>query len=1199
MSLIRIRPKIARVGLGSVRKPVTERLGYQPQDVSPGFQEAGPPTTAANAVRLMVFGQSLGLPAVVALVVAVTYQAAAIGSDAAAVDYQQSIKPILQERCFSCHGGLQQQAELRVDTVELMAEGGDSGPIFFAGEPDASLLIERISDPDPGYRMPPEGEPLTADQIDRIRAWIAAGAVAPEDEQPEPDPRSHWAFQPIRRPQVPSPPASGPGGADWGFNPIDAFIAAERARHGLTAQAAAERPLLVKRLYLDLIGLPPDPASLDRLVDQIASPAGYDRLVEQLLDDPRHGERWARHWMDIWRYSDWWGLGSQLRNSQQHIWHWRDWIVESLNQDTPYDEMVRLMLAADEITPLDHDRLRATGYLARNFFLFNRHQWMDETVEHVGKSFLGLTFNCAKCHDHKYDPLSHDDYYQLRAFFEPYHVRLDMVPGQTDFDRNAIPRVFDALPDEPTYRFIRGEETQPDKSRVIPPAVPEVLSFDELSIEPVDLPAEAWQPERRRVVQQAHLQSADQAVERAAVAVEQARQRLADDRQKLTELMSGQTEPVETAVVDEAFKPLVDDLAELDPSRWKLIGGDWSHQPGRLEQRKDGPTRAALRWLGDTSEDFEISVRFTILGGSKWRSVGIGFDETQADVTQTPQPQDQEQFVYVSAVDGGSKIQASYRQGGNSVYPADAARRLPIELEREYVLTLRVRDTLVNASLDDQPMIAWRSPLPRRPGALQITTFDAVAAIHQIKLAPLAADVELTEPAAAVVSDPTTTDQAEQNIRLAEADLRLAESTLAAAEAERDSLRLRIDALRLAWQVADSTAADIGEADETTEDLQRLERQAAAAAVMAERQAGLAQASRAVAEIETRRLRTPSDKIEAVDKELASARDQFAKAESLAAAEVTADDGYSAVRGAKWSATRFGSSGADDPQLEFPARSSGRRLALAEWITDDRNPLTARVAVNHIWNRHMGRPLVPTVFDFGRQGARPTHPDLLDWLASELIDSGWSMKHIHRLIVSSATYRMSSSDLGREHEQAVDGENLYWWRRSASRLESQVIRDTILALAGELDSSAGGPPVPPAEQTESARRSLYFFHSNNERNLFLTMFDEATVNECYRRQESIVPQQALALTNSRLVLDAIEPIAERISRVVGDDVAADPTFVRLAFQTLLGFVPDDDELSASTVALEAWRAEPETPAARARAYFVWALLNHNDFVTVR
>ena len=184
-------------------------------------------------------------------------------------------------------------------------------------------------------------------------------------------------------------------------------------------------------------------------------------MVDRLLASQQYGERWGRHWMDVWRYSDWWGLGAEVRNSQKHIWHWRDWIIESLNADKGYDQMVREMLAADELYPNDLDRLRATGFLARQYFLFNRNTWLDETVEHTGKAFLGLTINCANCHDHKYDPISQIDYYRFRAFFEPYQVRTDQLPGEVDFEKDGIPRVFDCNLDAPTYRFVRGDEKRP------------------------------------------------------------------------------------------------------------------------------------------------------------------------------------------------------------------------------------------------------------------------------------------------------------------------------------------------------------------------------------------------------------------------------------------------------------------------------------------------------------------------------------------------------------------------------------------------------------------------------------------------------------------------------------------------------------------------------------------------------------------
>jgi hypothetical protein len=241
----------------------------------------------------------------------------------------------------------------------------------------------------------------------------------------------------------------------------------------------------------------------------------------------------------------------------------------------------------------------------------------------------------------------------------------------------------------------------------------------------------------------------------------------------------------------------------------------------------------------------------------------------------------------------------------------------------------------------------------------------------------------------------------------------------------------------------------------------------------------------------------------------------------------------------------------------------------------------------------MGTPLVANVFDFGRKSAAPDNPELLDWLASELVESGWSMKHLHRLIVTSATYRMSSSLAGGEASAAKDPDNRFWWRRTPIRLESQAIRDSLLALSGSLDSKMGGPSVLSAGQAASKRRSLYFFHSNNERNLFLSTFDEAEVKECYRREQSIVPQQALALTNSPLIRESAPKIAALLAS------ADEAAFVRQAFAVLLGINASDAEVAASAGALEAWRKLPNSTPENARGNFIRAIINHNDFVTLR
>ncbi|MBX9791849.1 MAG: PSD1 and planctomycete cytochrome C domain-containing protein [Pirellulales bacterium] len=912
-----------------------------------------------------------------------SWPAVALAADAIEsepVDYAAHIKPLLASHCVACHGVLKQEGGLRLDTAKLAITGGDSGSAIVPGDPAASRLIERVTAADPAERMPQDREPLEPAQITRLRRWIELGAPAPADERPDENPRDHWAFRQVVRPPLPkSLPALS---AAWVRNPIDALVAEKHAAAGLTPQLPAPRAVLIRRAYLDLLGVPPTSEEWNtHLAAQDSD--WFEQLVDHLLADPRYGERWARHWMDIWRYSDWWGLGDQLRNSAPHIWHWRDWIIESLNADLAYDEMVRLMLAADESHPNDLQRLRATGFLVRNYFLFNRPQWLDESVEHVSKGLLGLTMNCAKCHDHKYDPIEQVDYYRMKAFFEPYHVRQDVVPGEADLARDGIPRAFDRQLDAPTYLLVRGQESQPDRSQVILPSVPEFFAFDELKIEPLALPVEAWQPARRAWVIEAHRGAAQQQVAAAAAALAAAQAKLASAR-------------------------------ELAASR--------------------GAT-------------------------------------------------------------------------GEASQPTEEA-----------------------------------------------------------------------------------------------AECRLAELALAAAQAEERSVECRIAAMQASWAKSDAAKADATATADPA--LAEAERAATAAAVVAQRQLALARAESDLAKVESRLAKATDDQKAAIEKELKAAREAVESAHANIAAEIKPDDTYVPLIGALWTPTRFLSSLTDDPQVAFAAQSTGRRSALARWITDPRNPLTARVAVNHLWNRHFGTPLVATVFDFGRKNAPPVERELLDWLVAEFMDSGWSMKHLHRLIATSATYRLSSSLAAATNDcLAKDPENHYLWRRTPIRLESQVVRDSILALAGKLDATLGGPSIAPAEQAASTRRSLYFYHSNNDRDRFLLAFDEASVKECYRRDQSIVPQQALTLANGALVHDALGAIANRLASSE-NPALDDATFARRAFLVLLGIEASDAEVAACLQALEAWRGLPtdgDSSAANStpRARLIWALINHNDFVTLR
>lgn len=896
----------------------------------------------------------------------------ATGPRASELLYLNTIRPLLAERCFSCHGALKQEAGLRLDTVASMIRGGDSGAAITLEDPTASLILERVTEMDLASRMPPEaeGEPFTTEQADVLRSWLSAGAPAPANDVPEPDPSDHWAFQPRTRPALPVPKDQ-----HWGRNAIDAFLAKVHAEQGLVPAQEADKSLLIRRLYIDLVGLPPTDEVLNA-VQQDTSPDWYERLVDRLLADPRYGERWARHWMDVWRYSDWWGLGDQMRNSQKHMWHFRDWIVESLNADLPYDEMVRQMLSADERYPADLTKVRATGFLARNWFLFNRTPWMDETVEHVGKAFLGITMNCAKCHDHKYDPISQVDYYRLRAFFEPLHVRLDGVPGELDFDKDGVPRVYDGLLEAPTYLFIRGEDTKPDKANPLLPGIPDFLAFQEFAVSPVTLPGPAFEPERQPWVIESYLEDAERKVQVAQAGVANARSK--------------------------------------------------------------------------------------------------------------------------------------------KVAVASQAKKMPAGNPEEGVETAE---------------------------------------------------------------------------KLVELELLQAEAALEVEQAAYESVVARAAACRKRW---------LAESDQSlNEEVAKL----AKAAAKSERLVDLAKARHLAAVAAVKQFNAPEAKRSEFEKEQASASAAIAKAE---AAALETSEGFTAFVGAKWTPTRFGNSGSDDAPVAFQATSTGRRSALADWITDRRNPLTARVAVNHLWLRHFGKPLVETVFDFGRHGAAPNHPELLDWLASELVDGAdlesnddWRMKHVHRLIVTSTAYRMASSSAGNPNNHQIDPDNRWLWRRDPIRLESQVIRDCVLALAGNLDNRLGGASVPQNLQSQSVRRSLYFFHSDTSRDLFLTLFDDAAVKECYQREQSIVPQQALALANAALVHDSAASIHATLRKSMTES-SSDVTFVRHTFQRLLNRLPNAQEQAKCEQAIKLWQANDSSGInEQARTNLVWALLNHNDFVTLR
>src|SRR5262245_4784160 len=555
--------------------------------------------------------------------------------DAADVDYVRDIKPILRAKCIACHGASEQKAKLRLDAGPLILKGSKNGPVVVPGKPGESVIMDAVVG-EVRDRMPPEkeGDALTAEQIAILKKWIALGAKVPDEPTPA-DPRMYWAYQPPQRPAVPPNAAF--------TNPIDRFLDAGRTKRGITANPPAGKQTLLRRVYLDLVGVPPTPAQIDAYLKD-AAPDAYEKVVDRLLASPMYGERWGRHWLDIWRYSDPFGLGEEYRYSQRHVWRWRDWVIESLNADRGYDRMIVEMLAGDEIAPTDPDTLRATGYLARNWYKFNRNVWVQDTVDYTAAAFLGITLKCARCHDHKYDPVSQADYYRFRAFFEPHEVRIDPVPGQPDTNKDGVARAFDAKPSAPTYLFQRGDERAPDKSRVMTPAVPAVFG-SELAIHPVEFsPADLARAlpaaiESARKPVRAELAAAEAAVQQAKAGLAAAKRRL--------EAIAAGKQPKE-----DALAPFLHDtFAKQNADVWNVVSGAWAWENGKLVCKTPG-SFSTVTTKANHPAALMGRIRYKTTGGGIG-SVGLSYDVVGTGF----------QAVYINA-GNGSAVRPFHRVNG-------------------------------------------------------------------------------------------------------------------------------------------------------------------------------------------------------------------------------------------------------------------------------------------------------------------------------------------------------------------------------------------------------------------------------------------------------------------------------------------------------------------------------------------------------
>ncbi len=955
------------------------------------------------------------------------------------VDFNLDIQPLLQARCVSCHGADRQRAGFRLDHKESALRGGDSGPSIVPGDSAGSRLIRYVSGLDPDFVMPPEGDRLTPEEVGLLRAWIDGGAEWPESSDASvAAPPEHWAFRP---PQRPEPPAIQ--SAEGCRNEIDLFVRAKLEEFGIEPSPEADRATLIRRLTLDLTGLAPTPEEVDEFVSD-ESPYAYERLVNRLLASPHFGEQWGRHWLDLARYAD--SDGFEKDTVRPHAWRYRQWVIDALNRDLPYDRFIIEQLAGDLLPNATDEQRVATGF-HRNT-LTNKEGGVDpeeyrvqqviDRTNTTGAALLGLTVGCAQCHSHKYDPITHREYFQLYAFFNTA-VEKDIpapLPGEVQAYKDALER----------HSRERAEIQKGLDARK-----------NELAAE---LPA--W--EAQQAVSEVDWQVLEPA---GAVSAGGARLVIQDDG----------------SIRAEGHAPVKDTYTVVATTPETGITGL------RLEVLTDpslpgsGPGRAGNGNLVLS----EFSVRAAQLP-----------DPTTAralEIQGAWAGHAQEGFAAAAAVDGDAKT--GWAIGGVKDVHVDRVAEFTFAMPAGFPEGTTFSITLDQQHGDTHTLGRFRLSWTKAAPELLAIPGD----VRQALLTP--ADQR---------------DEAQKAVVL---------NYFAMKDAAYRELHARLEGHERATPAPPDTMAQ-----------------------------------------------TLAKNPEPPTTHILLRGDFLQKGE-----EVT--PGVPAVL----------------PPLK-PRGPVADRLDLARWIVSADNPLASRVAVNRVWEHLFDRGLVYTSEDFGTRGEPPSHPELLDWLATEFIARGWSLKDFIRLVVNSATYRQES----RVRTELVewDPKNVWLARQSRFRVSAENIRDLALEVSGLLNPVVGGksirPPLPPgvaelgyagsvkwpeSQGPDRYRRGLYILFQRTVPYPTLMTFDCPDSNvTAIRRARSNTPLQALTLLNDPVFVECAQAFGRRIATEAPKDTAER---VRHAFRLALGRTPTEGELNRLCSLVEAQReAYRENAEAAAR-----------------
>ena len=942
----------------------------------------------------------------------------------AEVDFDSQVAPLLAKACLGCHNATERKGGLDLTSRDGAVKGGDSGAALDVQHPADSLLGVRVA----AGEMPPR-KPLGAADRELLQNWLARGGKWGAEKI---DPLKYtsearagydwWSLQPVRRP-VPPPVADVPV-----VNPIDQFVAAARQAKGLPYSPEADRRTLARRVWFDLLGLPPSLGEIEAFVADPA-PLAWSALVDRLLERSEYGERWGRHWLDLARFGE--SQGFERDKLRTNSWPYRDWVVWAFNQDLPYDEFIRLQVAGDVLHPDDPRAVIATGFLvaapwdevgqsqqSQAMRMVVRQDELEDVIGTTAQTFLGLTANCARCHDHKFDPISQREYYRLAA----------ALAGVRHGEREALS----------------------------------------------DVGRQQWATEIQRL--ETELSTSGRALD-------------AFDRPYRSEILEARQRGL---VRREAPRPLSrwEFTTDLRDSLGELHGSP--HGAARVEQGRLILDGAAETWVETAPLQRELREKTLAV----WVALSDLKQQGGAPLSvQTPSG------AVFDAIVFGEREPGQWMAGSNG-FVRSQSFRAPQETvsAADLVSGPTVQITLVYRA--DQTITMYRNGVrygePYNAGGLATYEPGKAQVVFGLRHSPpggnrmFAGAIDRAELFDRALSEDEVADL-NGTVSQAIASDEIVSRLTAAKREERNGLVRRFSEIQLQLNLL---------------------------------RGGVVYSVKP----------SPPGPTHLLDRgNPAAPRDLLAAGALSAVATLS-------------------------PDFDLPddAPDADRRRRLAEWLSSPRNPLTARVIVNRLWHHHFGVGLVDTPNDLGFNGGRPSHPELLDWLAAELVEPTWgpveqripwSLKHIHRLILNSATWRQSS----RRNPEAekIDSGNRYLWRKTPQRLDAESVRDAVLAVSGELNPSLGGPGyrdfrtfnfnsqfyemIDPVGY-DFQRRTLYRTWVRSGRSDFLDAFDcPDPSTTAPRRAVTTTPLQALAMLNNSFTLRMADRLAQRIEAEVGED----------------------------------------------------------------